>query len=83
MATTPIPQSQSRLELILVEAEDKVPLNGLLWEPQKAGDSLVVMVPGGTTGAVFFPAHDYSPLAAGHHDDQRIAGLLRLPQQPV
>ncbi len=68
MATTPIPQSQSRLELILVEAEDKVPLNGLLWEPQKAGDSLVVMVPGGTTGAAFFPAHDYSPLAAGLTD---------------
>jgi len=64
MATTPIPQSQSRLELILVEAEDKVPLNGLLWEPQKASDSLVVMVPGGTTGAALYPAHDYSPLAA-------------------
>ncbi|MGO9590584.1 MAG: alpha/beta hydrolase family protein [Candidatus Acidiferrales bacterium] len=68
MATTPIPQSQSRLELILVEAEDKVPLNGLLWEPQKSGDSLVIMVPGGTTGAAFFPAHDYSPLAAALTD---------------
>jgi dipeptidyl aminopeptidase/acylaminoacyl peptidase len=63
MATTPIPRSQSRLDLILVEAEDKVALNGLLWEPQKANDSLVVMVPGGTTGAALFPAHDYSPLA--------------------
>jgi pimeloyl-ACP methyl ester carboxylesterase len=68
MATTPIPQSQSRLDLILVEAEDKVPLNGLLWEPQKASDSLVVMVPGGTTGAALYPAHDYSPLAAGLTD---------------
>jgi pimeloyl-ACP methyl ester carboxylesterase len=68
MATTPIPQSQSRLELILVRAEDKVALNGLFWEPQKAGDSLVVMVPGGTTGAAFFPAHDYSPLAAALTD---------------
>ena len=68
MATTPIPQSQSRLELILVEAEDKVPLNGLLWEPQKASDSLVVMVPGGTTGAALYPAHDYSPLASGLTD---------------
>ena len=68
MATTPIPQSQSRLDLILVEAEDKVPLNGLLWEPQKAGDSLVVMVPGGTTGAALYPAHDYSPLASGLTD---------------
>jgi pimeloyl-ACP methyl ester carboxylesterase len=63
MATTPIQRSQSRLDLILVETEDKVALNGLLWEPQKAGDSLVVMVPGGTTGAALFPAHDYSPLA--------------------
>jgi len=63
MAATPIPRSQSRLDLILVETEDKVALNGLLWEPQKASDSLVVMVPGGTTGAALFPAHDYSPLA--------------------
>jgi pimeloyl-ACP methyl ester carboxylesterase len=63
MATTPIPRSQNRLDLILVETEDKVALSGLLWEPQKASDSLVVMVPGGTTGAALFPAHDYSPLA--------------------
>ena len=63
MAATPIPRSQSRLDLILVETEDKVALNGLLWEPQKASDSLVIMVPGGTTGAALFPAHDYSPLA--------------------
>jgi pimeloyl-ACP methyl ester carboxylesterase len=63
MATSPIPRSQSRLDLILVETEDKVALNGLLWEPQKVSDSLVVMVPGGTTGAALFPAHDYSPLA--------------------
>ena len=63
MATTPIARAQSRLDLILVEAEDKVALNGLLWEPQKASDSLVIMVPGGTTGAALYPAHDYSPLA--------------------
>ena len=63
MAATPISRSQNRPDLILVEAEDKVALNGLLWEPQRAGDSLVVMVPGGTTGAALFPAHDYSPLA--------------------
>jgi pimeloyl-ACP methyl ester carboxylesterase len=68
MATTPIPKLQSRADLILIEAEDKVALNGLLWEPQKAGDSLVIMVPGGTTGAAFFPAHDYSPLAAALTD---------------
>jgi pimeloyl-ACP methyl ester carboxylesterase len=68
MATTPIPQSQSRLELIWATAEDKVALNGLLWEPQKAGESLVLMVPGGTTGAALFPAHDYSPLATALTD---------------
>ncbi len=65
MATTPIARSQNRLDLIWAEAEDKVALQGLLWEPQKAGDSLVIMVPGGTTGAALFPAHDYSPLANG------------------
>jgi pimeloyl-ACP methyl ester carboxylesterase len=69
MATTPTPRSQSRLDLILVETEDKVALNGLQWEPQKAGDSLVVMVPGGTTGAALFPAHDYSPLASALTDN--------------
>lgn len=63
MATAPIPHSQSRLDLILAEAEDKTPLQGLLWVPPKGGDSLVLMVPGGTTGAALFPAHDYSPLA--------------------
>jgi pimeloyl-ACP methyl ester carboxylesterase len=63
VANTPIQRSESRLDLILVETEDRVALNGLLWEPQNVGDSLVVMVPGGTTGAALFPAHDYSPLA--------------------
>jgi len=55
---------QSRLELIRVDAEDGVALNGLLWEPQRASDSLAIMVPGGTTGAALFPAHDYAPLAS-------------------
>lgn len=59
-----MPGSQSRLELIRIEAEDKVALNGLLWEPQRASDSLAIMVPGGTTGAALYPAHDYSPLAS-------------------
>jgi len=63
MTATPISRSQSRLDLIRVEAEDKVALSGLLWEPQRASDSLVLMVPGGTTGAAVYPAHDYSPLA--------------------
>ncbi|HXW61795.1 MAG TPA: hypothetical protein VEJ45_04290 [Candidatus Acidoferrales bacterium] len=65
MAATPIPGSQSRLDLIRIEAEDKIALNGLLWEPQRASDSLILMVPGGTTGAAFYPAHDYAPLASG------------------
>ncbi|MGA9939144.1 MAG: hypothetical protein WA369_03195, partial [Candidatus Acidiferrales bacterium] len=69
MAATPITGSQNRLELIRIEAEDKTALNGLLWEPQRAGDSLVVMVPGGTTGAALFPAHDYSPLAGALTDN--------------
>lgn len=63
MAATPIAGSQSRLELIRIEAEDRAALNGLLWEPQRAGDSAVILVPGGTTGAALYPAHDYSPLA--------------------
>jgi pimeloyl-ACP methyl ester carboxylesterase len=63
MASTPIARSQSRLDLFVTETEDKVSVTGLLWEPQKAGESLVVMVPGGTTGAALFPAHDYTPLA--------------------
>jgi len=64
MAATPVPRPQDRAELIRIEAEDKTALNGLLWEPQRASDSLVIMVPGGTTGAALFPAHDYSPLAS-------------------
>ncbi|MGA9885820.1 MAG: alpha/beta fold hydrolase [Candidatus Acidiferrales bacterium] len=63
MAATPISGSQSRLELIRIEAEDRAALNGLLWEPQRASDSVAILVPGGTTGAALYPAHDYSPLA--------------------
>lgn len=69
MAATPITGSQSRLELIRIEAEDKTALNGLLWEPQRASDSIVILVPGGTTGAALYPAHDYSPLAAALTDN--------------
>lgn len=65
MAATPSPRSQNRANLIRLDAEDKVALNGLLWEPRTASDSLVIMVPGGTTGAAFYPAHDYAPLASG------------------
>jgi pimeloyl-ACP methyl ester carboxylesterase len=63
MAATPIRRSQSRLDLIRVEAEDKAALHGLLWEPERPSDSLAIMVPGGTTGAAMFPAHDCYPLA--------------------
>ncbi len=69
MVATPISGSQSRLDLIRIEAEDKTALNGLLWEPHRASDSLVIMVPGGTTGAALYPAHDYSPLASALTDN--------------
>lgn len=51
------------MDLIRVEAEDKVALNGLLWTPEKRSDSLVILVPGATTGAALVPSHDYCPLA--------------------
>lgn len=35
----------------------------MLWEPQKPGDSIVIMVPGAVTGAAMAPVHDYDPLA--------------------
>ncbi|MGH9638749.1 MAG: alpha/beta hydrolase, partial [Bryobacteraceae bacterium] len=63
MTATPDTSSQGRLELIRIEAEDRTALNGLIWEPQRSSDSLVILVPGGTTGAALYPAHDYSPLA--------------------
>src|SRR5690349_167904 len=69
MAATPISGPQKHLELIRIEAEDKAALNGLLWEPQRASDSIVIMVPGGTTGAALYPAHDYSPLASALTDN--------------
>jgi len=53
------------LDLIRVETEDKTALNGLLWTPQTPSDSLVILVPGATTGAALVPLHDYYPLATG------------------
>jgi esterase/lipase len=50
------------MDLIRVEAEDEVALNGLLWTPQTRGDSLVILVPGATTGAALVPLHDYYPM---------------------
>jgi pimeloyl-ACP methyl ester carboxylesterase len=63
MPATPIPRSHTRLDLIRVEAEDTTVLNGLLWEPQTTSGAMVIVVPGGTTGAAMYPAHDYHPLA--------------------
>ncbi len=51
------------MDLIRVKAEDKVALNGLIWTPQKRGNSLVILVPGATTGAALVPSHDYYPMA--------------------
>lgn len=51
------------MDLIRVEAEDKVALNGLIWTPQKRSNSLVILVPGATTGAALVPSHDYYPMA--------------------
>lgn len=53
------------MDLIRVEAEDKATLNGLLWTPQTPSESLVILVPGATTGAALVPLHDYYPLATG------------------
>jgi len=53
------------LDLIRVNAEDKAALNGLLWEPSAPSDSLVILVPGATTGAALIPLHDYYPMATG------------------
>jgi pimeloyl-ACP methyl ester carboxylesterase len=59
----PIARGGSTLDLIRVETEDKQALNGLLWTPQTRGDSLVILVPGATTGAALIPSHDYYPMA--------------------
>ncbi|MBZ5695071.1 MAG: alpha/beta hydrolase [Acidobacteriia bacterium] len=53
------------MDLIRVETEDKAALNGLFWEPRTPGDSLVILVPGATTGAALIPMHDYYPMATG------------------
>lgn len=51
------------MDLLRVEAEDKVALNGLIWTPRTRGNSLVILVPGATTGAALVPSHDYYPMA--------------------
>ena len=51
------------MDLIRIDTEDKIALNGLLWEPEPAGNSMVILVPGGTTGAAMVASHDYAPMA--------------------
>ncbi len=51
------------MDLIRVETEDKAALNGLLWTLETPTNSLVILVPGATTGAALIPSHDYYPLA--------------------
>jgi len=51
------------MDLIQIETEDKFPLNGLLWEPARKGNSVVILVPGATTGAALVAMHDYYPMA--------------------
>jgi pimeloyl-ACP methyl ester carboxylesterase len=61
----PINRGGTGLDLIRVDAEDNVALNGLFWTPETPSDSLVILVPGATTGAALVPLHDYYPLATG------------------
>ncbi|MBF8269634.1 MAG: hypothetical protein HW386_1343 [Gammaproteobacteria bacterium] len=51
------------MDLIRIDTEDKFPLNGLLWEPATKGKSMVILVPGATTGAALVAMHDYYPMA--------------------
>ena len=51
------------MDLIRIKAEDEFELNGLLWEPEKKGDCMVILVPGATTGAALVAMHDYYPMA--------------------
>ena len=51
------------MDLIRIDTEDKFALNGLLWEPEKKGNAMVVLVPGATTGAALVAMHDYYPMA--------------------
>ncbi len=51
------------MDLIRVDTEDKIALNGMLWIPASAGNAMVILVPGGTTGAAMVASHDYYPMA--------------------
>ena len=51
------------MDLIRIDTEDNIALNGLLWEPEPAGNYMVILVPGATTGAALVAMHDYAPMA--------------------
>lgn len=51
------------MDLIRIETEDNMALNGMIWEPDTKGKSVVILVPGGTTGAALVASHDYYPMA--------------------
>ena len=51
------------MDLIRISTEDDFALNGLLWEPETKGKSMVILVPGATTGAALVAMHDYYPMA--------------------
>lgn len=51
------------MDLIRIKTEDEFELNGLIWEPAAKGNSMVILVPGATTGAALVAMHDYYPMA--------------------
>ena len=51
------------MDLIRIETEDQMALNGLVWEPETNRNTMVILVPGGTTGAALVASHDYYPMA--------------------
>jgi len=52
------------MDLIRIDTEDNLALNGLMWEPESTGNAMVILVPGATTGAALVASHDYYPMAA-------------------
>ena len=51
------------MDLIRIETEDNMALNGMIWESSPRGKSMVILVPGATTGAALVASHDYYPMA--------------------
>ena len=61
MASDPTPAARPA-ELLRYRAEDRAPLNALLWRPDAPTRAAVVLVPG-FNGNIIGGAHDYQPLA--------------------